>query len=258
MRADGTGRRNVVPQNGLVKGIFKFSPDDSKLIFSEATREQPHPTGFNLREVDLKTLVISTIVEANFYQLSSIAYFNKQFAYVGDIPQNYLDSQEPAPEKYIATASVDQKNKWTMSSNSMMYVTDALPEKLTPYVNFGTNGSSRAWQQNEEIEGLRVASTTNRVFVTMRHNDYPQDRDIHHFIRDVFEMNVNHTFRRLTFLNTVQFYGFDTTPDGRYVAIIPDSSDKPASDSRAIYRIDSANGEVKLFKPDLSKILMPH
>lgn len=258
MHPNGSERRTVVPVDGRVKALFKFSPDNRRLLFSEATNEDPRPAGFNVREVDLETQALSTIADANFYQLSSVAYFNHQYAYVGDHPMSYLDSLEPAPDKYSPTASVDQKAKWAMNANSMMYVAEARPKKLRPYVSFETGGSGvRPWEQFNEIEGLCVASITNRSFVTMRHDNYPKDRKVPHLIRDVFEMNSNRTFRRLTFFNTVQFYGFDVTPDGRYVAVVPDGSDDPAVGSGAIYRIDSANGEAKVFKPNFSKLSMP-
>jgi hypothetical protein len=257
MRTDGSGRRTVVPQDGLIKSLFRFSPDGKRLLFAEGSEGRLRPTGFTIHEVNLETLGVSAVVMANFYQLSSLAYFNRQFAYVGYAPQSYLDRQSPVPDKYIPTANDDQKTQWAMERNSMMYVTDARPEKLVPYVSFKTRESSRSWQQNDEIEELSIASKTNRMFVIMRHDDYPKDRDLRHYIRDVFEINANRTFRRLTFFNTVQFYGFDATPDGRYVAVLPDNSDDPGRSATAIYRIDSINGEAKVFEPDLSKLSMP-
>ncbi|WGG52408.1 TolB family protein [Rugamonas sp. DEMB1] len=258
MRTDGSGRRTVVPQDGFVKSIFRFSPDGKRLLFAEGSEGRLRPTGFTIHEVDLETLGISAVVMANFYRLSSLAYFKRQFAYTGYAPLSYLDRQSPVPDKYIPTANVYQKNQWAMQSNTMMYVTDAHPEKLAPYMSFDTRESSWTWQQEKEIEGLRVASKTNRMFAAMRHEDYPKDRDLRHYIRDIFEINADRTFRRLTFFNTVQFYGFDATPDGRYVAVVPDNRDDPGRSATAIYRIDSINGEAKVFEPDLSKFSMPH
>jgi dipeptidyl aminopeptidase/acylaminoacyl peptidase len=258
MRTDGSERRTVVPQDGLIKSIFRFSPDGKRLLFAEGSEGRLGATRFTIHEIDLETLRISAVVMANFYQLSSLTYLNKQFAYVGIAPLSYRDSQSPVPNKYIPTANSEQKSQWAMQRNSMMYVTDANPEKLVPYVSFEIRESSNEWEQEKEIEELRIASKTNRMFVAMRHNYYPKDQDIRHYIRDIFEMNSNGTFRRLTFFNTVQFNGFDATPDGRYVAAVPDNSDDPVRSAAAIYRIDSINGEVKVFEPDLSKLAMPH
>lgn len=140
----------------------------------------------------------------------------------------------------------------------MMYVTDAHPETLTPYVSFASSQSVNAGQQEKEIEELRVAPKTNQMFVAMRHGDYPKDRDLRHYIRDVFEMNGDRTLRRLTFFNTVQFHGFDATPDGRYVAVVPDNRDDPERSATAIYRMDTLTGETRIFEPGLAKPSIPH
>lgn len=258
MHADGSERRTVVPQDGLIKSIFKFSPDGKRLLFAEGSKGRLRPSGFTIHEVNLQTLAVSPIAMANFYQLSSLDYLNNQFAFAGYAPRSYLDSASPVPDKYIPTASEDKKNQWAMERNSMMYVTDEQPRKLAPYVTFETGDSIPAWSQNEQIEALRVAAKDNRVYVAMRHSQYPKDKDLRHFIRDIFEMNPDRTFRRLTFFNTVQFHGFDVTPDGRFVVVVPDNRDDPARSASAIYRIDTTNGETKVFEPDFSKLSTQH
>ena len=65
------------------------------------------------------------------------------------------------------------------------------------------------------------------------------------------------TFRRHTWFNTVQFQGFDVTPDGRYVAVVPTPGGDAGTRPGEIYRIESATGAVTVHVPNFSKILSP-
>lgn len=259
MRRDGTERRTVVGPDGLTKVRFTFSPDGKKLLFSEGSRGRIRTVNLNIREVDLETLTVSDIAMANFYGVTSLSYLNDRFAYVGYSPHSYLEGKWQAPDKYQPEASDEDKKKWEMLNNSMLFVTGPRPSKLDPYVRFDTVGSRPLpWQQVKEIEGLRVAVQTNRMFVAMRHTDYPQDRSLRHYIRDIYEMYPDKTFRRLTHFNTVQIHGFDVTPDGRYVAVVPDNGDEPERSAACIYLIDLSTGKMTTYEPNFSKLQQRH
>ena len=259
MRPDGSGRRTVVPADGRVTGPFTFSPDGGRILFSKGhARETRRPVDFDIYESDLASGRASVVVPGKFYQLSSVAYLGQQYAYVGDGPRNYLWDYQPPPREYNAHADEQQKMKWEMASNSMLYISSTQPQELAPAVRFQANGGTLlAWSQVREIERLRVAPENRRMFVAMRHPDHPPGKRFTHFTRDVFEMEGEGTFRRLTWFNTVQFQGFDVTPDGRYVAVVPTPGGYAGTRPGEIYRIESATGAVTVHVPNFSNILSP-
>lgn len=254
MRADQSERRTVVGPNDLVKTLHTFSPDGRRLLYAEGRLGlKGSPTRLNVREMDLDTLDASEILTGGFFQLTSLSYLGDRFAFTGSAPYDFIGGyiSEPPSE-----ADSDKGVKYEMQANTMLYVTGRNPKAIAPYIEFPAGPvAPQRWAQKQEIELVRVAPKADRVFVVLRHNQYPAGQRPAHFIRDIFEMFPDRTFRRLTYFNTVQFFGFDVTPDGRYIAAVPDLSDQKSGSPACIVVLDTSDASSTCHAPDFSRLL---
>lgn len=255
MRLDGSERRTIVAADGSAHGPFAFSPDGDRMVFAKGhLRESRAAINFDLYEVHLDGRAPALVADASFYQLSSAGYFGDRLYFTGFAPARYLAAARP-PATYLPEASQADKLRWAMETNSVLYVSERTPDALTPFVTFDNAGDSvLPWQQKLEIESVRVAAHAQRLFAVMRHHEHPQGRTYAHYTRDVFVMQPDRSFRRLTHFNTVHFSGFDVTPDGRYLAVVPTPERTNAFKLPAIHRIDTLSGEEKVFRPDVSSL----
>lgn len=255
MRTDQSGRRTVVGPNDLIKTYHTFSPDAHRLLYAEGRPWRTgKPTSLNVREVSLDTLDVSEILMAGFYNLNSLSYFGDRFAFVGYAPSSYLERRVTQPPASDADA-VDGV-KFEMQTNTMLYVTGPKPKAIAPYIEFPAGPTApQRWAQRQEVERVRVAQKSNRVFVVLRHTQYPAGQSPGHFVRDIFEMLPDRTLRRLTYFNTVQFFGFDVTPDGRYIAAVPDVADQKRGATACIVVIDTSDASSTCHAPDFSRLL---
>ena len=240
MRPDGRQRHTVVtaPGNSVI-GLFAFSPDGGKLLFSQGRPPDGsrYASHFDILEADIRTGATRTVVKANFYQLSGLAYLDQRYAYVGMAPFAYSGDD-------------------VIAHNSHLFISDALPDQLEPAIRFSNAGSRVLPSQAiREIESLRVSTRSQQMFVALRDDSLPERRQFSHYIRDIYELKPDHSLHRLTRYNSVQFYGFDVTPDGRYLAVIPDQRDVTGAAPTDIYRIDLTSGEQKAYRPDAAGLV---
>ena len=256
MRVDGSERRTIVAADGNAHGPFSFSPDGKRLVFGKGRlRDSSRPTDVDLYEVRLNGTSPRLVINGQFYQISSVGYYAGKFYLTGQSPLRYLSGTPPAPASYIPNAPQADKTRWGMQKNSLLYVRDDMSDTLTPFITFDYSGGTvLPWQQQQEIEAVRVAAGAQRLFAVMRHRDYPQGQKIKHYIRDVFVMEPDKSFRRLTHFNTVRFNGFDITPDGRYLAVAPVPESGEASRTPAFHRIDTFSGDDRVFQLDFSTL----
>lgn len=256
MRNDGSERRTIVAADGSAHGPFSFSPDGQRLVFGKGrVRDSRRPTDFDVYEVRLDGSAPRQMFNAQFYQVSSVGYYGEKFYLTGQAPLRYLAGTQPAPAAYLPNAPQEDKARWGMQNNSLLYIRGDTSDALVPFVTFDYTGSAiLPWQQQQEIESVRVAAGTQRLFAVMRHREYPLNRKIRHYIRDVFVMEPDRSFRRLTHFNTVQFKGFDVTPDGHYLAVVPVPEPGDEYKTPAFHRIDTFSGDDRVFQLDFSRL----